>query len=76
MRELRESVGGRRRFASGQFVPFDGIFNDIWGGGLPLLKGELFPLNPDMGESRWTYAGPISHESQPSSARTIRSRRG
>ena len=58
MRDLEDGDTGRRRFASGQFVPFDGMFTDIWGGGLPLLQGELFPLHTDMGESKWTYAGP------------------
>ena len=61
MRDIEDGDTGRRRFASGQFVPFDGMFTDIWGGGLPLLQGELFPLHPDMGESKWTYAGPLSH---------------
>ncbi|BBH21890.1 hypothetical protein Back11_32350 [Paenibacillus baekrokdamisoli] len=59
MKVQTEEDAGRRRFLSGQFVPFDGMFKDIWGGCLPLLQGEFFPVHPDMGQSRWTYEGPL-----------------
>jgi hypothetical protein len=61
MTTMDHSSGQRtRRFASGQFVPFDGMYSDVWGGLLPLLQGELFPSHREMGDSKWSYTGPLS----------------
>ena len=59
---LNEGDAGKRRFSGGQPVPYDGVFADLWGGCLPLLQGDRFPSDPDMGGSKWTYAGPLSAE--------------
>ncbi|MBD2867922.1 hypothetical protein [Paenibacillus arenilitoris] len=52
---------GKRRFRSGQWVEFDGLYSDDWGGDLMLLQGESFPVHPVMGDTRWTYAGQPVH---------------
>jgi len=47
----------KRRFKTGQWVEFDGLYSDDWGGDLVLVQGDLFPMHPQMGETHWTYAG-------------------
>ncbi|MDQ6421181.1 hypothetical protein RB620_17290 [Paenibacillus sp. LHD-117] len=50
--------GAKRRFKSGQWVQFEGLYMDDWGGDLLLLQGDLFPAHPQMGDTAWTYMGP------------------
>ncbi|MCA0756122.1 hypothetical protein KP806_13785 [Paenibacillus sp. N4] len=47
----------KRRFRTGQWVEYDGLYSDDWGGDLVLVKGDLFPVHPQMGSTGWTYAG-------------------
>lgn len=47
----------KRRFKTGQWVQFDGLYSDDWGGDLMLVQGDLFPAHPQMGDTYWTYAG-------------------
>lgn len=54
--ELRRQKN-KRRFKTGQWVEFDGLYADDWGGDLVLVQGDLFPIHPQMGETHWTYAG-------------------
>lgn len=48
-----------RVYRSGQPVPVDGMYGDVWGSLLPLLQGDTFPLHPAMGESKWTFRGAL-----------------
>ncbi|GKU80426.1 hypothetical protein [Paenibacillus sp. L3-i20] len=57
MRELREQRV-KRRFKTGHMVQYDGLYCDDWGDDLLLIRGDLFPTHPQMGETNWTYAGP------------------
>jgi hypothetical protein len=61
MKLATENEFGKRKFASGQQVPFDGLFVSVWGGRLALLQGERFPADPHMGRACWHYEGPLSH---------------
>ncbi|RCW47469.1 hypothetical protein DFP97_10884 [Paenibacillus prosopidis] len=47
----------KRRFKTGQWVQYDGLYSDDWGGDLMLVQGDLFPAHPQMGDTHWTYAG-------------------
>lgn len=47
-----------KRFRTGQWVEHEGLYADDWGDSLLLLKGDLFPANPEMGATHWTFAGP------------------
>lgn len=54
--------GSKRRFKTGQWVQFDGMYSNDWGDDLLLIQGDLFPTHPQMGETNWTYAGPsVNH---------------
>lgn len=55
--KLRRQSSGRR-FKTGQWVEYDGLYSDDWGGDLHLIQGDLFPAHPEMGNTHWTYAGP------------------
>ncbi|OBZ13488.1 MULTISPECIES: hypothetical protein [Bacillales] len=55
MKEQRQQK--KRRFKTGQWVEYDGLYSDDWGGDLMLIQGDLFPAHPQMGETHWTYAG-------------------
>ncbi|MGO4537436.1 hypothetical protein [Paenibacillus sp. 2TAB19] len=57
MREDRQQKT-KRRFKTGQWVQYDGLYSDDWGGDLVLMQGELFPSHPQMGDTSWTYTGP------------------
>ncbi|MBB3113008.1 hypothetical protein FHS18_005110 [Paenibacillus phyllosphaerae] len=46
-------------FISGQEVAYDGVYTNVWGGRLPLVRGDRFPMHPEMGACRWTYSGPL-----------------
>ncbi|WP_308638335.1 hypothetical protein [Paenibacillus silvisoli] len=50
----------KRYYKSGQFVPLDGLYGDMWGGWLPFMKGDQFPSHPTMGASKWSYEGPLA----------------
>lgn len=54
VREQRKQ-STKRRFKTGQFVEFDGLYSDDWGGDLVLVQGDLFPVHPQMGHTNWTY---------------------
>ncbi|NBD23765.1 hypothetical protein [Paenibacillus glycinis] len=56
---LRPELLTKRIFRSGQLVPLDGMYGDLWGSFLPLLQGETFPSHREMGESKWTYKGSL-----------------
>ncbi|MFC4776183.1 hypothetical protein ACFO9Q_05305 [Paenibacillus sp. GCM10023252] len=49
-----------RRYKTGQWVPYDGLFSDGWGGDLILMEGEIFPAHPQAGATNWTYEGPVA----------------
>ncbi|WP_274652904.1 hypothetical protein [Paenibacillus humicola] len=63
----RDGFKGGKRFSAGQPVPADGLYDDIWGSRLPLVRGDRFPCDPVMGRSKWRYAGPLLAE--PASGR-------
>lgn len=56
MNEQRQQRA-KRRFKTGQWVQYDGLYSDDWGGDLMLVQGDLFPAHPQMGDTHWTYAG-------------------
>ncbi|SFJ48116.1 hypothetical protein SAMN02799624_04653 [Paenibacillus sp. UNC496MF] len=56
---MRTEWLAKRMFRSGQQVPLDGEYGDLWGTRLALFKGDLFPFHPQMGDSRWSYRGPF-----------------
>ncbi|MGM0883373.1 MAG: hypothetical protein ACQEXQ_20340 [Bacillota bacterium] len=56
MNEQRQQKA-KRRFKTGQWVQYDGLYSDDWGGDLMLVQGDLFPAHPQMGDTHWTYAG-------------------
>lgn len=56
---MRPGLLEKRIFKSGQVVPLDGIYGNLWGGWLPLIQGDVFPPHPAMGESKWTYRGAL-----------------
>ncbi|MCF2937737.1 hypothetical protein L1N85_04715 [Paenibacillus alkaliterrae] len=58
MRDRQQKA--RRRFKTGQWVEYDGLYSDDWGGDLMLMQGDLFPVHPLMGVTNWTYAGQTS----------------
>ncbi|WP_138755271.1 hypothetical protein [Paenibacillus sinopodophylli] len=47
----------KRRYKTGQWVEYEGLYTDDWGGDLVLVQGDLFPAHPQMGDTHWTYAG-------------------
>ncbi|WP_424767359.1 hypothetical protein [Paenibacillus sp. sgz302251] len=57
MTALREQLGKKRRFKTGQWVEYDGLYTDDWGDDLVLVQGDLFPIHPQMGDTHWTYGG-------------------
>ncbi|AZN39903.1 hypothetical protein [Paenibacillus albus] len=50
----------KRYYKSGEFVPFDGMYGDVWGSWLPLIQGDRFPAHPEMGLSKWLYHGTLA----------------
>ncbi|MCU6712213.1 hypothetical protein M6D81_26280 [Paenibacillus sp. J5C_2022] len=54
--------GARRsrphRFKTGDWVQLGGLYCDDWGENIMLLQGDLFPGNPQMGDTSWTLHGP------------------
>ncbi|QHW30978.1 hypothetical protein GZH47_09020 [Paenibacillus rhizovicinus] len=56
---LKPELLSKRIFRSGQVVPLDGLYGNMWGGSLPLLQGDLFPRHPVMGDAKWTYQGTL-----------------
>lgn len=56
---MKSEKEAKRYYKSGEFVPFDGMYGDVWGGWLPLIQGDRFPAHPDMGVSKWLYQGPL-----------------
>ncbi|WP_168123620.1 hypothetical protein [Paenibacillus sp. HB172176] len=52
---------GKRNFKSGQCVLYEGLYVDEWGDRLHLVRGDLFPVNPQMGATRWAYRGEDDH---------------
>ena len=59
----RSREGVKRRFKTGQWVQFEGLYSNDWGDDLLLVQGDLFPSHPQMGETSWTYAGPaVEHK--------------
>ncbi|SEP11352.1 hypothetical protein [Paenibacillus sp. OV219] len=57
---MKSENASKRYYKSGEFVPFDGIYGDVWGGWLPLIQGDLFPAHPEMGISKWLYHGSLA----------------
>ncbi|MFF2885389.1 hypothetical protein [Paenibacillus sp. NPDC057967] len=51
----------KRRFKTGQWVQYEGMYSNDWGDDLLLVQGDLFPTHPQMGETHWFYAGPAVH---------------
>ncbi|MHA7965801.1 hypothetical protein ACX93W_16900 [Paenibacillus sp. CAU 1782] len=54
----KQAASTSRRYRTGQWVEHEGLYSDDWGGNLLLLRGDLFPSHPEMGETHWTYGGP------------------
>ncbi|QHT59771.1 hypothetical protein GXP70_07265 [Paenibacillus lycopersici] len=56
----RRELLAQRIFMSGQTVPQDGVYGNLWGGWLPLLQGDRFPQHPGMDDTKWTYQGTLT----------------
>lgn len=56
--DRKRQEGSKRRFKTGQWVEYDGVYLSEWGDDLLLVQGDLFPSHPQMGETSWTYTGP------------------
>lgn len=60
--DRKRQDGAKRRFKSGQWVEYEGVYLNEWGDDLLLVQGDLFPSHPQMGDTNWTYAGPTVAE--------------
>lgn len=56
---MRQGLLSKRMFRTGQAVPLEGLYEDLWGCCLPLLRDVSFPPHPTMGDSKWSYKGPL-----------------
>ncbi|WP_219835662.1 hypothetical protein [Paenibacillus sp. R14(2021)] len=56
---FKSGMLSKRIFRSGQLVLVEGMYGDLWGDWLPLMQGDTFPQHPEMGDTKWTYSGPL-----------------